>query len=602
MVKEAHYQYRFGTFSIDTQERLLLREGKHVPLKQKAVETLTLLLRESPRVVEKDRFMREVWPDAFVEEGSLTVNISELRKALGGNSADKRYIETVPRRGYRFVAEVERVCLSDERPGAERDARPRITFREETVAATEPIKTLAVLPFVNVNSDPALDYLSDGITESIINSLSQLSPLRVLARSTVFRFKGREVDPQQIGRELGVRALLIGRVIQLGDKLVVSTELVDTTDGAQLWGTQYNRTTSDILALQEDIASEISRNLRLKLTSAEQKQLSKRYTEDVQAYHLYLRGRYYWNKRTPETLERALEFFREAVDKDPTYALAYAGIADCYNYMGYIFGRTPPVEAMSKARAAALKALEIDDRLAEAYASLAWIKYIFEWDRDSALNNLLKAIELNSNYAPVRHVYGSYLATVWGRFDEAVAEGQKGLELDPLSLPINHIVGFVLLLARRPDEAIIQFRRTLEIDPHYTIAHYNLGYAYEYKRMYKEAIEEYLRGSELGRASEEERMLARRMPRPSGWKDYLKKHLDLSLAEWEAEGPWHGYAYYIARNFARLGDKENAFVWLERAYEMRSGMLIWLNIEVSFDGLRSDPRFVDLVRRVGLAS
>jgi TolB-like protein/Tfp pilus assembly protein PilF len=602
MVKEAHYQYRFGAFSIDTQERLLLREGKHVPLKQKAVETLTLLLRESPRVVEKDQFMREVWPDAFVEEGSLTVNISELRKALGGNSADKRYIETVPRRGYRFVAEVERVCLSEEGPGAERDARPRITFREETVAATEPIRTLAVLPFVNVNSDPALDYLSDGVTESIINSLSQLSPLRVLARSTVFRFKGREIDPQQIGRELGVRALLIGRVIQLGDKLVVSTELVDTTDGAQLWGAQYNRRASDILALQEDIASEISRNLRLELTSAEQKRLSKRYTEDVQAYHLYLRGRYYWNKRTPETLERALEFFREAVDKDPTYALAYAGIADCYNYMGYIFGRTPPVEAMSKARAAALKALEIDDRLAEAYASLAWISYLFEWDRESAQHNLLKAIELNSNYAPVRHVYCSYLATVWGRFDEAVAEGQKGLELDPLSLPINHIVGFVLLLARRPDEAIIQFRRTLEIDPHYTIAHYNLGYAYEYKRMYKEAIEEYLRGNELGRASEEERMLARRMPRPSGWKDYLKKHLDLSLAEWEAEGPWHGYAYYIARNFARRGDKENAFVWLERAYEMRSGMLIWLNIELSFDGLRSDPRFVDLVRRVGLAA
>jgi tetratricopeptide (TPR) repeat protein len=255
---------------------------------------------------------------------------------------------------------------------------------------------------------------------------------------------------------------------------------------------------------------------------------------------------------------------------------------------------------MPKARAAALKALEIDDRLAEAYASLAFVKCVFEWQWKEAQDYFKKAIELNPRYAPVRHVYGIYLATVWRQFDQALAEVNKGLELDPLSLPINHMVGYLLLLARRPDEAITQFRKTLEIDPRYTLAHNNMGYAFEYKQMYPEAVEEFLQGNSFGDTSAENIAVLERAFRVSGWEGYLRKRLDLSLARWESDGPWHGYAYSIARNYARLGDRDNAFLWLEEAYMAHSGMLIWTPIELHFDSLRSDPRYIDLHRRLDL--
>jgi len=313
-----------------------------------------------------------------------------------------------------------------------------------------------------------------------------------------------------------------------------------------------------------------------------------------------LRGRYYWNKRTSADLQRALGYFWQAVDEEPAYALAYAGIADCYNWLGYIFGRMPPQEAMPKARAAAFKALEIDDHLAEAYASLAFVKCVFEWQWKEAQDYFKKAIDLNPRDAPVRHVYGVYLATVCGQFDQALAEVNKGLELDPLSLPINHMVGHLLLLARRPDEAIAQFRKTLEIDPRYTLAHSNMGYAFEYKQMYPEAVEEFLQGNPFGDTSAENQAVLERAFRVSGWEGYLRKQLDLSLERWEGDGRWHGYAYSIARNYARLGDRNNAFLWLEEAYIAHSGMLIWTPIELHFDNLRSDPRYIDLQRRLNL--
>lgn len=597
MAIEMHYRYSFGPFSIDTEERLLLREGKHVPLKQKAVETLTLLLRESPRVVEKDRFMQEVWPDAFVEEGSLTVNISELRKALGGNSADKRYIETIPRRGYRFVAEVKRVCRSDERPEAENDARARITFKEEIVAATEPIRTLAVLPFVNVNSDPALDYLADGVTESIINSLSQLSPLRVLARSTVFRFKGREIDPQQIGRELGVRALLLGRVIQLEDKLVVSTELVDTTDGAQLWGEQYNRRPSDLMLVQDEISSEVVERLRLHLTGEERRRATRRYTDNIEAYHAYLKGRYYWNKRTEEELKKGIRHFQQAIEIEPTYALAYTGLSDCYIVLAN-FSLLPAHDFFPKARAAAMKALEIDDALAEAHCSLGTVRWMYEWDRREGEREYKRALELNPNYATAHHWYSFSLAANC-RMAEALAEIERAYEIDPLSLIITTNVGTVFYWARRYDRAIEMYLKALEIDPSLWVTHWMIGLAFKQVGRLQEAVAELIKAAKFSEGNPLPTAALGHAYAVAGMKDKARKVLkDLQSFARQRYVP----SYAIGKIYAGLGDEDLAFEHFQSASDERDIWLSFIKIDPEVDHLRSDPRFVDLVRRVGLAS
>ena len=511
------------------------------------------------------------------------------------------YIETVPRRGYRFTAEVKQVTVEDVKLTDRSDAETEVLIKETIRTNRESIDSLAVLPFINASADPEAEYLSDGITESIINNLSQLSQLRVMARSTVFRYKGRESDPQEAGRELGVRAVLLGRVVQLRDRLSVRAELVDVADGSQLWGNQYSRDATDIFAIEEDISREISSELRLKLTDKERRLLTKRYTENTEAYHLYLRGRFYANMRTPNDLNRGLEYFQQAIEMDPLYAPAYAGLADCYSNIGYMFGRVPPTEAMPKAKAASLRALDIDDTLAEAYTSLGFINFTFEWDMASAKEHYEKSIELNPNFPTARHFYGAYLSAVLGRHDEAIAEARKGLELDPLSLPINHIVGFLQLMACRPDNAITQFRKTLELNPGHPLVRQSIGSAFEYQGRFEEAVEEFLRGNPFASQSEDDVNELRRAFTSAGWKGYLQKHQALTLAQWERNGPWHGNAFYIASNYSRLGDLENAIAWLERAYEMRSGLLIWLSVHFHFDVLRQDPRFADLVRRIGLA-
>jgi len=597
MSQPPKFVYEFGPFCLDTEERVLLRDGQRVPLKPKVYDTLLALVRNSNHVVEKEKLIQEVWPDTFVEENNLTGNIFALRKAFDHYN----FIETVPRRGYCFTADVRQVQVEAiNLSSQETNSFRQVVIREAISQRTGQINSLAVLPFINASADSNAEYLTDGITESIINNLSQLRQLRVMSSSSVARYKNRTHDPQEIGRELGVRAVLVGRVLQLEDKLIIRTSLVDAADGSQLWGKQYDRTTPDILETQEEIAREISFTLRLRLSGEEQKLLTKRHTENIDAYHMYLRGRYYWNKRTSADLERAIGHFWQAIDADPLFALAYVGIADCYNWLGYIFGRMPPEDAMPKARAAALKALEIDDQLAEAYASLAFVKYVFEWQWKEAQDYFKRAIELNPGYAPVRHVYSVYLATVWRQFDQALAEIKKGLELDPLSLPINHMAGFLLLLARRPDEAITQFRKTLEIDSRYTLAHQNMGYAFEYKQMYTEAVEEFMQGNPFGDTSAEDMKALEGAFRVSGWLGYLRMQLDLALARWENEGQWHGYAYSIARNYARLEDSNNAFRWLEAAYKVHSGLLIWTPIELHFDSLRADPRYAELLERLGL--
>ncbi len=359
----------------------------------------------------------------------------------------------------------------------------------------EAIDSVAVLPFVNVSADPQTEYLSDGITESVINNLSQLRSLRVMARSTVFRYKGKEADPQKVGQDLHVGAVLTGRLQERGNTLVIQAELVDVSKGTQLWGEQYNRKLADILAVQEEISREISEKLRLRLTGEEKTRMAKRPTENIEAYQLYLKGRYYWNKRTEEGFRRAIVYFSEATEKDPNYALAHAGLADSYIVLGY-FSLLPAKEAYAKAREAATRALELDETLGEAHNALATAKADYDWDWPGAEREFKRAIELNPGYATTHQWYGRMLSEL-GRHEEALAEIKRAQQLDPLSLIINAVSGRILLYAGREDLAIEQLRKTLEIDPNFAHAHQFLGYAYVRKGMFGEAIAEFQRAITL---------------------------------------------------------------------------------------------------------
>jgi len=459
------------------------------------------------------------------------------------------------------------------------------------------IESIAVLPFANQNNDPDTEYLSDGLTESIINSLSQLSNLRVIPRNSVFRYKGKESDPLAAGKELGVRAVLTGRIVQRGDNLVVGAELVDVRDNKQLWGEQYNRETADALAVQQEIAQEISAKLRPRLSGDEQRQVAKRETTNPEAYQLYLKGRYYLEKRTREGTNKAIDYFQQAIDKDPNYARAFAGLADYYMLRSVAIPRSslPPKETFPKAKAAAMRALQIDDKLAEAHTSLAHIKFLYEWDWPGAEREFKRAIELDPNYATAHHWYGFDLAAV-GRFDEAIKEIRKAQEIDPLSLVINATAGWIFYYAHQYDQAIEEESKTLEIDPNFAIAHGRLAAAYEQRGMNNEAVEEYLKAETLLGETQEEIVALRQAYTVSGTRGFWRKQLDLAM---ERSKRQYVSASAIALYYARLGEREHAIQWLEKAYEERDALL-WLKGDPRWDGLRSDPRFADLIRRVGL--
>ncbi len=457
------------------------------------------------------------------------------------------------------------------------------------------IDSLAILPLINAGGDPDTEYLSDGITESIINNLSQLPRLRVMARSTVFRYKGREVDPQRVGQELGVRAALSGRVLQRGNLLIIKAELVDTEDGSHLWGEQYNRKLSDIFVIEDEISREISDKLRLKLSGAEKKQLTKRYTENTEAYHFYLKGRFYWNKRTPEGLKKGIEYFQQAIDNDPSYALAYAGLADSYNIL-VSYSALAPHEAFPKAKAAAARALEIDGTLAEAHTSLAFVTFGYDWDWAGAERGFKQAIRFNPGYAFAHNFYAVLLAA-FGRFEEAFAQIRNAHDLDPLSLPINTNLGWLLYLARRNDEAIQQYLKTIDLDDGFPLAHRRLAQTYEQTHRYGEADAEFQKAFAL--SGDEVELLSAR-----GHFYAIVGETDKAnevLNQLEAFGKSRYVpSYLVARVHLGLGDIGRVFELLEKALDERYGYLAYLNVEPMFDGIRSDARFEELVRRVGL--
>ena len=461
-------------------------------------------------------------------------------------------------------------------------------------ASSSTIDSLAVLPFVNQSGDPNAEYLSDGIPETITYSLSQLPNLKVTARNSAFRYKGRDIDAHTVGRELGVQAVLTGRLTQRGDSLVVSAEVVETQSNRLLWGGQYSRKLSDILAVQEEIAKEISEKLRLSLTSEQQKQLTTGSTVSSDAYQLYLKGRYFWNKRTGDDINKSIEYFNQAIEKDPNYALAYAGLADSYvilpNYTS-IRGK----EAYPKSRVAATKALELNDKLAEAYTARAYISELFDWDFANAEKDFKRSIELNPNYPTARQWYGEYL-TGMGRHTEAIDELKKAQKLDPLSLIINTELGNAFSFAGQDDQAIEQLRRTLDMDSRFAPAHRGLGWAYTRKGIYSEAIAEFQKAITLEKDNTFSLMGLGYAYGASGQREDAQRILDQLI---ELSKRFYVPPTYIAAVYVGLGDKDQAFQWLEKAYKDRDD-LIYLKVAPPWVRLSSDPRLASLVQRVGL--
>jgi serine/threonine-protein kinase len=456
------------------------------------------------------------------------------------------------------------------------------------------IDSIAVLPFVNASADPNTDYLSDGISETLINSLTQLQQLRVVARSTAFRYKGNEVDPRAVGRDLNVRAVLMGRVRQTGDSLNIQVDLVDAETGAQLWGQEYDRKISDLVTVKQDIAREVTEKLRLRLSGAEQQQLARPDTSNPDAYQLYLKGRYYWNKRTAEGLKRAIEQFQQATDKDPNYALAYVGLADCYPLLEQYTG-APTSETLPKAMAAVLRALEIDDSLAEAHASLAKT-YQHSWRFAEAGREFKRAIELNPNYPTARHWYSLHLAMM-GRTDESIAEVKRTQQLDPLS-PIFRTAAAVIYFQKGDlDAAMAQCKAIIELDSNSRFAPMCLGRVYQKQGRYEEAIGEFHKAVEVsGREGENISALAhcyavsgRRSEAMTTLKELEEKYAKRESA-----------ALNLAAVYAGLGEKDLAFALLEKDFQSRSGTLAQITFLPTFDALRSDPRYADLLRRMGL--
>jgi serine/threonine-protein kinase len=461
--------------------------------------------------------------------------------------------------------------------------------------STAVIDSIAVLPFTNVSHDANTEYLSDGVTESIISSLSRLPQLKVMARSTVFHYKDREADPQQIGRELNVHAILTGRVLQQADNLIIRTELVKVADGTQLWGAEYSRKLSDVIIIQQDIAREISDKLRLRLTGVEQQQLAKRYTDSTEAYQFYLKGRYYWNKRTSDGLKKAIEQFQQAIGKDPNYALAYVGVADCHLLLEEYAG-TPASETLPKAKAAALRALQIDDSLAEAHASLAMINQD-SWQWEEAETEFKRAIELNPNYPTAHHWYSFYLRVV-GRLDESMAEIKRAQELDPLSPIIGENVAVTYLKKGELESAIKQCKKIIELDPNFPQVHMTLGFVYQKQGHYPEALAEFQKAVELSGGGGEKLAALGHCYALSGKRSEalaIVKELEEKYTKQEST------ASYVAWVYAGLGERDQAFAWLEKDYQAHSGTLPYLiTIFPDLDVLRSDARYADLLRRMGL--
>ncbi len=578
--------YRFGPFQLDTQVRRLTRSGEVVPLTAKLFDILLLLVEGGGRLITKEELMSKIWADRFVEENNLPASISALRRLLGERRGGREYIETVPTRGYRFVGRL----VGEEGPEKSK-AAPQT--RSVEINQHEEISSLAVLPFVNLAEDRNLDYLVDGITESIINSLSKLPQLRVMARSSVFRMKGREADATEVGAELGVRAVLVGRVRQVEGHLIIGVELVRVVDGTQLWGERYDRQPSDIFAVQREITEKILNNLRLKLTGEQRMRLVDKYTSDLEAYNLYLIGRHFWNRRTEKGIRKGIHYFEEAIKRDENFAPAHVGLAGCFTSLTD-WNILPADETFPRARYAATRALEIDSTLAEAYAVLGVIDF-YSWNWLVAKKEFEQAITLTPNSAQVYLWYSTYWMAM-GDLDEALAAAQQSLMFDPLSPLIYSKIARVLLSMKQYKAALEHCYQAIELDENFAAAHEVLGFIYSETGAYEEAVSKFNKVLALTDDTEVKGLLGYTYAISGKYDKALGILRDLQQQSEERYIPKQAILFI----HIGLGNKEETFELLESMYKERSHVLGGLNSFPIFDSLRSDTRFIDLTQRIGL--
>jgi serine/threonine protein kinase/tetratricopeptide (TPR) repeat protein len=534
-----------------------------------------------------DKALRKDRGQRYQHASDILADLQRLKRASDSGSVDREPdTQSVP-------ASPGDPLSSASNPGSRASTQPSGSFRAPRVSKM--ISSLAVLPFENVSRDPENDYLSDGITSSLINNLATVPKLRVMARSTVFRYKGREIDPQAIGRELHVRAVLTGRMMQSGGSLRIDTELVDVATGSQIWGAQFDRKPGDIFTIQDEISHEISGKLRLQLTRAEKKRLVRRHTEDPEAYRLYLQGRHHWNRWTEEGFYKAIGYFHQATQKDPGYALAYAGVADSYVLLGWN-SYLPPKEAFPEGKAAALRALELAPDLGEAHTDLAAVLWLHDWQWPEAQREFQRSLELSPCYPTANHYYAECLMTM-GRHAEALSRMKKSLELDPLSLIINVAIGWGYYHARQYDQAIEQLLRTVELDPNYPMTYWLLGLLYRKTARYDSAIRAGEKGVQLSGGSPLMRAaLAQSYAEAGGVKDAQQILDDLTkLAQHKYVAPQFFAGIHIG-----LGENDRALEYLEKSCAEHCHWLIYLHIDPGMDSLRGNPRFQELLRRVGL--
>lgn len=630
--KTKHF-YQFGSFRLDTVRRRLLRQDQVIALPPKAYELLLLLLENRARVVEKDELLSSLWPDSIVEESNLSQNIYLVRKALGEEGQKQSYIETVPRRGYRFVVPVEEAWVENTEVVAEApppllsgifpphraSARPRwrrligwfalvsavivvglvvFDLTPRVAVKTEPgmmIQSVAVLPFKPIGAEGRDNYLGLGMAEVLTNRLSSLNQVAVQPTGVIRRYDKPEANPIEAGRELKVEAVLDGAFQKFGNQLRVTVRLLRVSDGLTLWNGKFDEDFSDIFKVQDSISSQVVEALALKLTEEKRGLLHKRYTENAAAYELYLKGRYFWNKRTAEGLQKASRYFEEAVAIYPNYAPAWAGLADCYNLLS-VYDLISPRESIPKARAAAMKALEFDDSLAEAHASLGWIRWVYDWDWSGAEREFQRAIELNANYPTAHYWYGTCLAQR-GQFDEALSKLKRAQQLEPLSLVVRVHLGWAYFYQNQYDRAIEEYQQALHLDSNFPWAHFYLGQAWEQKGMYQEAISELKTAVAFSAGRTEFLAGLGHAYAKSGMRGEAQKILRQLL---EHSRQHYVSPYSIALIYVGLGEKEQAFTWLQKAVEARSTRLVRLQVDPRFNTLRADPRFRNLVQQIGL--
>jgi len=585
--------YEFGPYRLDVAERQLLRSGSSLPLAPKVFDTLIVLVENHGKLLSKLALLQTLWPDTFVEEATLARNISDLRKALGEGTGNQKYIETVPKVGYRFVAQVKMSGDPDSTLIVQRRTKSRVIVEE--IGETQSVGSIAVLPFKQFSGGVVDDYLDLGLADALITRLTKVRRISVRPTSAIARYAGVNPDPVQVGTEIGVDSVLDGTIQRAGDRIRVTVQLVDVSSGSVLFAEKFDEMFTEIFAVEDSISEQVARSLVLELTADERKLLRKRYTNDTDAYQLYLRGRYHWNKRSSESLRRGVEYFNKAIDLDPSFASAHAGLSDSYTLL-VVREALPPDEGFAKAKASASVALQIDEEFAEAHASLGHAM-LHNWEWSDAEIRLRKAIELNPGYPSAHHWYSEHL-TAMGRCDESIAELELAGGLDPLSLIISADLGRAFYYARQYDQVQTQEARTLEMDPLFWLSYLNVGRAFTQQGRYAEAITSLQKAFEISPGTEALSFLGFAYAASGRSEDALNTLRQLKAQEEQEYVP----AYHLAIINAGLGDLDETFLWLEKAFDRHSVDLFTLAVEPMFDGIRGDERYESLIRRVGLGS